>query len=1775
MAQHIRRFGPLALFIALLGGLVGAIAPHLRQAVAAPTPATPLPIVEASAPPSEDVCPAEMEAEGIYPCAGPCYCDPPPREPTDPSPPPPPPTTGTPTTPPGGVTTPSGGHGGPVITPRWNTSSGSVNAYTGEFHWAVPLPTYHVPGPRFGTGFWLVYRSQAYIDGVTGNWDVTFNQRLVDLPSGDIACFTGTARTGDLFSKSGSVWYAPDGWPCELVKLAGFGSTGNSFRMVEASGTYREYDPDGFLVLMGDPSGNTLQFSRNSSAPNEVTAITDDTGRSSTLAYTNGRLTSFTDPTGAVTTLAYHSTTGWLTSVTTPSVTFKDGAGSTVTRGIVTSFIYSSGFGTAYRNGNLIEILDDSNVVQIENTYDSSDRVQTQENALGGAWQFSYFGTTTDVFHPSGYKKRLTFDADGRTVQSEEFTASGMGGSALRTGEPSSYVTTIVRHTGCSCGAPQSITLPDGTVWAYTRNSLGQPTQLTVTPGSGVAGGSRTWSWTYGAPYSPTFARLLTETDPLGKTRTLAYDSLGRLTSLTEPTVTLGVPSSQVAQTTYTRTSQGLISQITRPSGLVVTFSYQSSTGYLLSMSEDPSGLAVTRSWTVDSAGRRLTDTDPMGAVRTRTYNALGRMTQEAEPTGGSGTTLLYDFRGSLVRLDRENRDASGTLDSSNPAWTTTWTYDAGAMEATRSDEVTSGVFVTTTSDWTPWGAIAQVLSPEGRETILTYDERNLVHQVTQAPGTSIAGTQTRDYDLVGQLVRLTDPLSRAWNYVTDAYGAMIRSTDPLGIKAEGVFDAAGRLSEALVKDASNVTVARTIYTRDERGRVYQESQILLNSSGAPTGTTSDVVTLWSAGDEVLERTDPTGRKGTATYDALSRLDVATSPGGDTVDVTYDQASRVTLLRHTDLVPGGSPFVWQERHTFDTLGRRTAYARESASSTALETRAWDHDGLGAVVETTDGVGNRVEFAYDGVGRNVSVTRELRSGGTGSGSLVGTATTSTSYDDDGIVLTQTDDNSRVTSYTHDARGRRTGTTLSDSSAWTYTFDLASQMTGWTDPNGTVVTQTRDSLGRVTARSITPATGVLGPTSETYTWDALGRLVGATDNDSTVSRAFDSLGRMLSETAGGASPPGSPTTQFTQDLAGRLTGLTYPDATAISRTYDSDGRLNLVQAGGSTLVDLDWSGSRISRRTLGGGTVRGVATFDGIGRVTRLAWTQQPSATAIRTLDYLWDAAGRLRYQARADLSGQGDVYAYDSLARVVDTRFQVPNPAAEVATPGSQTWTSSHAYALDGVQNRASDTKTLWGQTPVVTSYTSDTRNRYTAVGAGSRTYSANGELLSDGTRTYAYDYRSRLVEVRVAGPGTLVATYGWDPLDRRDRRTVAGGVDERHYFAGHDLVAVHELSGGGFRRVNLVHGGSGIGPAVAWVRDEGDANGNSNTSETIQVLCGQNYAGSLVFAADASGAELEGYTYDDFGAVSTWTPGGAPRTAALLALPSRFQGMAYDPENALHLAGRRQYDAAVGRWLQADPLGTWGDGRGLGAESQGFAHAATVFGDPFGLFVASIGGAGPASQNKPIEDAATGLAGAVNAPGESAYFFDTNGKDGGEGLDALSRSNQVSPKLANLIEAKVKADPCQPVTLIAHSWGVNNAMHVARILKDKEICIDEIIVLDAVRQGNSLLEAFENPGNVTRITNIKATGRDPDGWGNAISDVLGSKRVTGKREADARSPSCINPEHIDNTQVEDSTVGHGTVGSGAEALKAFEAAKTRWSKARTAGQTANCCGKCK
>ena len=75
-----------------------------------------------------------------------------------------------------------------------------------------------------------------------------------------------------------------------------------------------------------------------------------------------------------------------------------------------------------------------------------------------------------------------------------------------------------------------------------------------------------------------------------------------------------------------------------------------------------------------------------------------------------------------------------------------------------------------------------------------------------------------------------------------------------------------------------------------------------------------------------------------------------------------------------------------------------------------------------------------------------------------------------------------------------------------------------MSGWTDQNGSVISHVFDANDRLVQRDIVRGTGVLGPTQELYTYDALDRLTLASDDDYQFSRVFDSVGNLLSESQG---------------------------------------------------------------------------------------------------------------------------------------------------------------------------------------------------------------------------------------------------------------------------------------------------------------------------------------------------------------------------------------------------------------------------------------------------------------------------------------------------------------------------------------------------------------------------------------------------------------------------------------------------------------------------------
>jgi YD repeat-containing protein len=230
---------------------------------------------------------------------------------------------------------------------------------------------------------------------------------------------------------------------------------------------------------------------------------------------------------------------------------------------------------------------------------------------------------------------------------------------------------------------------------------------------------------------------------------------------------------------------------------------------------------------------------------------------------------------------------------------------------------------------------------------------------------------------------------------------------------------------------------------------------------------------------------------------------------------------------------------------------------------------------------------------------------------------------------------------------------------------------------TDANGSVTASAYDALDRVTARAITRAVGVLGTTSEVWKYDGLSRSVHAANDDSIVTREYDSLSDLTGETQQFAL--GSWDLKASFDGVGNKISVTYsapfaspPSVRTVTTTYDALNREKTISEGGAVAA-YDYIGpNRVERRDSGNNT-RATYDYDGVRRPTRVTHAKIGPPTLIDDRTFAWDPKNNKT--SRADLlpGGVTHGYSYDSADRLIHS-----------AVPGTPI-----DYALDGVGNRTS------------------------------------------------------------------------------------------------------------------------------------------------------------------------------------------------------------------------------------------------------------------------------------------------------------------------------------------------------------------------------------------------------------------------------------------------------------------------------------------------------
>ncbi len=1389
----------------------------------------------------------------------------------------------------------------------------------------------------------LFYGSRTNLNRMSGNWWFPYDIFVVPQANGDLRYYApgivGALYAWNAVSQSFS---SPSGYFDVMVANAN-----GTWTRTTKDGDVWQFNTSGNLATVTNRYGLVLTVNRD--AQQAITSVVDYAGRSITTAYNMaGYLASVTDWGGRTTTFTY-TAQGYLASVTTPATTFYDRqTSSTVTRGKTITFTYTSGTGTGL-DGNLLTAVDDRGQNIVSNTFDGGDRT-TATTARGRTWNYSYLaGGATRVVDPDGVTVDYSFNASGAITRKEVYTRTGLGQTPLRTGEPNSYVWLYERASACGCDFISKITYPDGTATAYTHDTLGNLLSEITTPPPGAGGAQIKRTWTYSS--FAQFSRMLTYTPPEGyapgasaadHTLTFTYDSLGSATQAQYPKATVnGTLQHPVMTFTYNAAGHPL----TRvwPSGRKDTFEYAATTFLLSKVTHDALGLALSRTYSPDTYGRLTSTTNARGYTTTLSYNALDQLTQVTPPAPGSAVTYLRDNNDNIYRIEVENRDSSGALDTANPWFTTTTAYDSNDFHVGTTREIDLTTTATTTLEWTPGGRLKKVTDPNGNVVETQYDERGLPYRTIEAPGTAVAGTYTYSYDLNGNISQVVDPRGQATLIEYDHGFRPKKVTFADQTTMLATFDGNNRLLKAEQADAAGIVRSRATWTYDPGGLHLTSAVHHLDSTGA-TNQTDTTSVAYDAALRVSSVTNPLGSVTTITYDGVSRTTNVTDPGQNKIDITYDANSNATTVTRSDKnqVTQGYDVVIFE-HTYDSLDRVTQSVRRDPGSSLVATSTSQYDGRGFPVGASDELGNTVHQAWDGLGRLLTVIRDLRAGGTGAGSILDTIQTTQVWDAGGRLTSIKDGLNKATSYQYDARNRVTVETDPANGTTQYAVDANGNVLTATDPIGNVVTNTWDNMDRLTSRSIARASGVLGTTSETFAYDVLGRPTSMADNDSTVLRTYDSLGRVTGETTG-PNPIGASgkSFAFAYDAAGSTTGITYPDGTVLQYARDGARRLtSLAIQGGATLATYQYSG----RRVIGAAHQNNVTeshTFDALLRRTFVHY-QQGSST-IRKFEYVWNLADMRVLEKRHHANGTGDNYGLDSLYRTVQVKAGVADPVAENQNPGSQTVASTTTLTYNKVNSRTQVSVSTGGP-PTSTSYTADALEFYTSVGGTTHVRDANGNLRDDGVNLYDYDYRNQLVRVTRKSDSVVIGAYDYDVLGRRIAKATVAGTTT-FVWIGMQMAAEYDSQGLFSRR----HYDDRFGQVVtAQQRDIADLDQDGNTGELVPLTPLYDGAYDCGGVLGPTGALAESYVHTYEGIVAITNAAGQSLSTSAVRWQQGYSRSYRDDETGLLSAVHRYCASSLGRFLTQDPLGRWGDrgnyGNGYGWAGQRHRNDT----DPLGL----------------------------------------------------------------------------------------------------------------------------------------------------------------------------------------------------------------------------------
>ncbi|MET9966767.1 polymorphic toxin-type HINT domain-containing protein [Streptomyces sp. NPDC006356] len=655
--------------------------------------------------------------------------------------------------------------------------------------------------------------------------------------------------------------------------------------------------------------------------------------------------------------------------------------------------------------------------------------------------------------------------------------------------------------------------------------------------------------------YVPAWGMSKGQTDPNGKRTDLAYDALGRLTSV-------WLADRATSQTPSIKYSYNVRKDKVTS---IKTEKIENDGSYGAEYQLYDSLLRARQIQTEGPDGTRMVaDTfyDGTGNVRktNSTYNAAGAASDELLLVSNSqvGAQSLLEYDG-LGRTKAQIFAVSGA-----EQWRTTTTYDG---ELTHVDPPTGGVPTTTITDGQ--GNVSEIRHYRGASpgagvpydsTKYTYNTRGLLETVTDAKANvwryeydqlgrktkSVdpdAGTSRTEYDELDRPVAAWDGRNKKVSTVYDSLGRVVTTwtgEPTTGTKlSETRYDKAGWLGQAygfLNYVSPTEYFATAVQSMDEFYRPLKTAYQVPASQGSLAGTY--VFSTTYNRDGTVQGTglpaigDLPAEALTYTYDALQRPKTMT---GSTSYVTNTVYSRTSQLQQLELYTGSGKKAWQTFSYETGTDRLTRSVTDVYGATApAKDSKYSYDQAGnvlSIADTANSASPDVQcFAYDSRQRLKDAWTPAATATTAGGT--GTRGSTTPVDGTGPAACDATAGSSALggpapywkSYETDAIGNRVSDTVHDTGldatkniTRSYEYGMAGalgdgphQVTKITEKTPTGERQSTyeyDDSGNTTKRTI-------GGNAQSLTWTDTGKVNEVTEaNGSKTSYLYDGSGNRL--------------------------------------------------------------------------------------------------------------------------------------------------------------------------------------------------------------------------------------------------------------------------------------------------------------------------------------------------------------------------------------------------------------------------------------------------------------------------------------------------------------------------------------------------------------------------------------------------------------------------------------------------------------------------------------